>query len=56
MENCKKHSKLLCSQCRHFDYYDVASDVARRCDGVCYECDVTDCENNPDCKERTDDE
>ena len=52
MENCKKHSKLLCSQCRHFDYCDVA----KHCDGVCYECDVTDCENNPDYKERKDDE
>ncbi len=36
MENCKKHSKLLCLQCRHFDHCDVA----KRCDGVCYECDI----------------
>lgn len=42
MENCKKHSKLLCSECRHYDYCDIA----KRCDGVCYKCDITDCQNH----------
>lgn len=52
MENCKKRSKLLCSQCRYFDHCDIA----KRCDGVCYECDITHCENNPAYKEKKDDE
>lgn len=51
MENCKKHSKLLCSQCRYFDQCDIA----KRCDGICYKCDIADCENNPIYKERKDD-
>lgn len=52
MENCKKHSKLLCSQCRYFDQCDIA----KRCDGVCYKCDIADCENNPIYKEKKNDE
>lgn len=47
MENCKKNSKLICSQCKHSDYCDRA----KRCDGNCYSCDITDCENNPAYKE-----
>ena len=42
MENCKKNSKLICSQCKHYDYCDRA----KQCDGKCYSCDITDCENN----------
>ena len=49
MENCEKHSKLLCSEYRHYDYCDIA----KRCDGICYFCDITECENNPDHKEDT---
>ena len=30
MENCKKNSKLICSQCKHYDYCDRA----KRCDGL----------------------
>ena len=52
MESCKMNSKLICSQCKHYDYCDRA----KRCDGKCYSCDITDCENNPDYKERKDDE
>ena len=47
MENCKMNSKLICSQCKHYDYCDRA----KRCDGKCYSCDITDCENNPAYKE-----
>ena len=43
MESCKMNSKLICSQCKHYDYCDRA----KRCDGKCYSCDITDCENNP---------
>ena len=49
MKNCEKHSKLLCSKCRHYDYCDIA----KRCDGICCSCDITECENNPDHKEDT---
>ena len=42
MENCEKHSKKLCAQCRHYDYCDRAS----RCDGQCDCCDDSECENN----------
>ena len=49
MENCEKYSKLLCSACRHYDYYDIA----KRCGGICYFCDITECENNPEHKEGT---
>ena len=49
MENCKKHSKLLCSECRRYDYCDIA----KRCGGICYSCDITECENNPEYKEET---
>lgn len=49
MENCEKYSKLLCSECEHYDYCDIA----KRCDGICYSCDITECENNPDYKEDT---
>ena len=31
MENCEKHSKKLCAQCRHYDYCDKAN----RCNGDC---------------------
>ena len=40
MKNCDKHSKKLCSECRHIDHCDIA----KRCDGICYRCDITDCE------------
>lgn len=43
MESCKMNSKLICSQCKHYDYCDRA----KQCDGKCYSCDITDCENNP---------
>ena len=43
MENCEKHSKKLCAQCKYYDYCDRAS----RCDGKCYDCDDNGCENNP---------
>ena len=36
MENCNKHSKKLCSECRHIDHCDIA----KRCDGICYQCDM----------------
>lgn len=49
MNNCEKHSKLICSECRHYD----CCDIAKRCDGACYSCDITDCENNPEHKEDT---
>ena len=39
MENCEKYSKLLCSECEHYDYCDIA----KRCDGICYSCDITEC-------------
>ena len=42
MENCEKHSKKLCAQCRHYDYCARAS----RCDGQCDCCDDSECENN----------
>lgn len=42
MENCEKHSKKLCAQCRHYDYCDRAS----RCDGQCDCCDDSECKNN----------
>ena len=45
MENCKKNSKLICFQCKHY------CDRAKRCDGKCYSCDIIDCENNPAYKE-----
>ncbi len=47
MENCNKHSKKLCSECQHIDHCDIA----KRCDGICYQCDITNCENNPEYKE-----
>ena len=47
MENCEKHSKLICSACRHYD----DCDIAKRCDGICYSCDITECKNNPEHKE-----
>ena len=49
MTDCEKHSKLTCSERRHYD----CCDIAKRCDGVCYSCDITECENNPGYKEKT---
>lgn len=47
LSNCKKYSKKICSECEHFSYCDRAN----ICDGNCYKCDITDCENNPEYKE-----
>ena len=47
MENCKKRSKKLCAQCRHYD----CCDHANRCDGKCFDCDDNGCENNLSYKE-----
>ena len=52
MENCDKHSKKLCSECQHIDHCDIA----KRCDSICYRCDMTDCENNPEYKEEKHDQ
>ena len=49
MNNCERHSKLVCSECRHYDYCDIS----KRCDVRCWNCDITDCENNPGYKEKT---
>ncbi len=49
MTNCEKHSKLICSECRHYD----CCDIAKRCDGRCWNCDITECENNPEYKEKS---
>lgn len=37
MENCKKHSKLLCSECRHYDYCDsvFTSNTVRKSTRCC---------------------
>lgn len=41
--NCNNHSKKLCSECKYIECCDRAS----VCDGNCGQCDIYDCENNP---------
>ena len=48
MENCEKHSKKICAYCKHYDYCARVN----RCDGRCYDCDNTECENNTNYKEQ----
>lgn len=48
MNRCKLNSKKVCSNCSHLDYCDKA----KICDGNCHKCDITDCENNPNYKEK----
>lgn len=48
MNGCKLNSKKVCSNCPYLGYCDKAN----VCDGRCYECDITACENNPNYKEK----
>ncbi len=43
MNDCTKQSKKICSTCKHCDYCDKP----KLCDGNCKNCDIIDCENNP---------
>lgn len=45
---CKCVSKKICSCCEHIGYCDKAN----VCNGNCYKCDITECENNPNYKEK----
>ena len=41
---CSKiDSKKACANCEHHEYCNIAN----RCDGTCYKCDIFDCDNNP---------
>lgn len=42
----KRDSKKACANCAHHEYCDIAN----KCDGRCYKCDIFDCENNPNYK------
>lgn len=44
-------TKKICSCCEHIGYCDKAN----VCNGNCYKCDITDCENNPKYKEEEND-
>lgn len=40
---CKNYSKNHCMNCPHSDYCDIPN----LCNGDCKNCDITNCENNP---------
>lgn len=43
MNMCRNDSKKKCLLCRHF--YNCS--IANKCNGECWDCDITECNSNP---------